>query len=57
MTQFRQTEIAFFGRITAGVTHELKNVLAIVNESSGLMQDLLALSKEAPAITIALQKR
>jgi len=49
MTQFRQTEIAFFGRITAGVTHELKNVLAIVNESSGLMQDLLALSKEAPA--------
>jgi len=49
MTQFRQTEIAFFGRITAGVTHELKNVLAIVNESSGLMQDLMTLSKEAPA--------
>ena len=49
MTQFKQTEIAFFGRITAGVTHELKNVLAIVNESSGLMQDLMALSKETPA--------
>jgi C4-dicarboxylate-specific signal transduction histidine kinase len=49
MTPFRQTEIAFFGRITAGVTHELKNVLAIVNESSGLMQDLMALSKETPA--------
>jgi len=49
MTQIKQTEIAFFGRITAGVTHELKNVLAIVNESSGLMQDLMALSKETPA--------
>jgi len=56
MTQFKQTEIAFFGRITAGVTHELKNVLAIVNESSGLMQDLMALSKETPAYHDRFQK-
>ncbi len=38
---------AFMGRITAGVTHELKNVLAIIKESAGLMQDLLALSGDA----------
>lgn len=38
---------AFMGRITAGVTHELKNVLAIIRESAGLMQDLLALSGDA----------
>jgi len=56
MTQHPQTEIAFFGRITAGVTHELKNVLAIINESSGLMQDLMALSKEAPAYHDRFQK-
>ena len=56
MTQFRQTEIAFFGRITAGITHELKNVLAIINESSGLMQDLMALSKETPAYHDRFQK-
>lgn len=56
MTHLRQTEIAFFGRITAGVTHELKNVLAIVNESSGLMQDLMALSKERPAYHDRFQK-
>ncbi len=37
-------EVAFMGKITAGVTHELKNVLAIIRESAGLMQDLLALS-------------
>jgi signal transduction histidine kinase len=37
-------EAAFMGKITAGVTHELKNVLAIIRESAGLMQDLLALS-------------
>lgn len=40
-------EAAFMGRITAGVTHELKNVLAIIRESAGLMQDLLALSGDA----------
>ena len=38
---------AFMGRITAGVTHELKNVLAIIRESAGLMQDLMALSGDA----------
>lgn len=36
---------AFMGKITAGVTHEIKNVLAIVKESAGLMEDLLLLSK------------
>ena len=29
------------GKITATATHEIKNVLAIINESSGLMQDFL----------------
>ena len=56
MTQHPQTEIAFFGRITAGVTHELKNVLAIINEASGLMQDLMTLSKETPAYHDRFQK-
>ncbi len=40
-------ELAFMARITAGFTHEMKNVLAIVKESAGLMEDLLALSQEA----------
>jgi hypothetical protein len=38
-------EVAFFGRITAAFTHEMRNVLAIVRESAGLMEDLLTLSK------------
>jgi len=38
-------KIALMGQMTAGVTHELKNVLAIVNESSGLLQDIVNLSK------------
>jgi len=41
----KRQEIAFVGKITAGVTHEINNVLAIIKESSGLMEDLLSLSE------------
>lgn len=41
-------ELAFFGKIAAGVTHELKNVLAIINESNGLMSDFITMVKDAP---------
>jgi hypothetical protein len=42
-----QKEIAMIGRISAAMTHEMRNVLAIIRESSGLMQDILALSEGA----------
>ncbi|MGD8867091.1 MAG: hypothetical protein PVI01_05665 [Gemmatimonadales bacterium] len=35
-------EAAFIGQITAGATHELRNVLAIVNESAGLIADIVS---------------
>jgi signal transduction histidine kinase len=41
MNHFKRKEVAFFGKITAGITHEIKNVLAIIQESSGLMEDIL----------------
>ncbi len=34
----------FMGRLTAAATHEMQNILATIRESSGLMEDLLALS-------------
>jgi hypothetical protein len=40
-------EAAFLGRMTAGFTHEMKNVLAIIRESVGLMEDLLLMSKDS----------
>ncbi len=40
-------EVAFFGRITAAFTHDMKNVLAIVRECAGLMEDLLSMSQGA----------
>ncbi len=36
-----QKELAFFGKITASVSHELNNVLSIINENSGLLDDLM----------------
>lgn len=36
-------EVAFIGRVTAGVSHELMNVLATIRESSGLIEDLMAI--------------
>lgn len=47
MSKWEDREIAFFGKITAGITHELKNVLAIIKESSGLMEDIMSISPEA----------
>lgn len=40
----RDSQLASLGKLLAGYTHELKNHLAIINESSGLMGDLLDMS-------------
>ena len=37
-------ETAFLGKMTAGMTHEFMNVLATIGQTSGLMEDLIALS-------------
>ena len=42
----KRQEVAFFGKISAAMTHDIRNVLAIIRESSGLMQDLLSLCEE-----------
>jgi C4-dicarboxylate-specific signal transduction histidine kinase len=43
---FRVKEIDFMGKVTASLSHEIKNTLAIIRESVGLMGDLLR--KDAP---------
>jgi len=42
-----ENNVAFFGKITAGFTHEIKNVLAIIQQASGLMEDIMSISPEA----------
>ena len=34
------TGLHFFGQISASISHEIKNVLAIINENAGLLEDL-----------------
>lgn len=36
--------VRFFGEMSASVSHEIKNVLAIINENAGLLQDMLAMN-------------
>ncbi len=45
--RIKRKEVAFFGRITAGITHEIKNVLAIIQQSSGLMEDVLEVTEDS----------
>jgi len=40
------TELKFFGTITASVTHELNNVISIISQTGGLLEDLLAGTKQ-----------
>lgn len=42
-------EAAFIAGVTAGATHELRNVLAIVKESAGLIEDLVRSAGERGA--------
>lgn len=38
--------LEFFGAISASLSHELKNSLAIINENAGLMQDFLHMAAQ-----------
>ncbi|MFH7327096.1 sensor histidine kinase, partial [Desulfurivibrio sp. C05AmB] len=38
--------INFFGTVVAVITHELKNVLAIINENKGLLEDFAHLARQ-----------
>ena len=38
--------IRFFGSISASTTHEIKNTLAIINESAGLLKDLSLMAEK-----------
>ncbi|MDL1958109.1 MAG: hypothetical protein LWX01_02920 [Deltaproteobacteria bacterium] len=35
--------LQFFGKMSASISHEIKNVLAVVNENAGLIQDYISM--------------
>ena len=43
--------LKFFGRVSASVSHDIKNVLAIINEEAGLIQDLCRMAEKGMEIS------
>ena len=53
----RNRQLEMVGRLLAGFSHELKNHLAIIKESNGLVSDLLSMGRvENPALQARLEK-
>jgi signal transduction histidine kinase len=46
-----RTGLSFFGEVTAGVTHDLRNSLAILKEISGLLADLADAAGEGGSVS------
>jgi C4-dicarboxylate-specific signal transduction histidine kinase len=42
--------LRFFGKVSASIAHEMKNVLAIINENAGLLEDLTFAAQRGSAI-------
>lgn len=45
-----ESGLQFFGKVSASIAHEIKNVLAIINENAGLLEDLTFAAQRGTAI-------
>ncbi|CAB1056896.1 FIG00602868: hypothetical protein [Olavius sp. associated proteobacterium Delta 1] len=45
-----ETGLQFFGQISASISHEIKNVMAIINENAGLLEDFTLMEKRGVPI-------
>ncbi len=53
----RQAELAFLGEIGSEVSHEMRNVLSVIGEYAGLMDDLLNLAEKGKPLDQARLKK
>jgi len=44
------TGVQFFGKLSAAMTHDLKNVLSIINEKTGLLEDFCHMAQQGTTI-------
>jgi signal transduction histidine kinase len=49
--------IRFFGEMTASLSHDLKNVLAIISENAGLLEDLCLMAEKGRPLDLERLKR
>jgi signal transduction histidine kinase len=47
-------DLAFFGKVNASISHELKNILAIISEAAGLLQDLTGMVARGQKIELEM---
>lgn len=45
-----ESGLRFFGKVSASIAHEIKNILAIINENAGLLEDLSCAARNGAAI-------
>ena len=48
-----EAELQFFGQMNASISHEIRNVLAVINENAGLMKDLLYMADKGGPIDLS----
>ncbi len=46
--------LQFFGSVNASISHELKNIFAIISETAGFLNDLTQLSKQGKTFDLSL---
>lgn len=49
-------DLVFFGKVNASISHELKNILAIISETAGFLNDLTEMAKEGKDIDLEMLK-
>jgi signal transduction histidine kinase len=55
--EFQNNEdLVFFGKVNASISHELKNILAIISEAAGLLNDLTELATKGQNFKLEMMK-
>jgi C4-dicarboxylate-specific signal transduction histidine kinase len=49
--------VRFFGKMSASISHDLKNVLAVINENAGLLEDLCLMAEKGKPLDPGRLKR
>ena len=49
---FEIENLAFFGKVNASISHELKNIMAIISETAGLLTDLSEMARKGKPIEL-----
>lgn len=49
--------LQFFGRVNASISHELKNILAIISETTGFLDDLVQLARQGKQFDLAILEK